>query len=436
MLGVPSATAHATGRQPDRTEPNRTSTRRRRDALLLAGSRGTRAPTLPALRWPPADPHCPPPPMPCHEGTVKLPPHDPPPAVMPSRPTTDAAGKGDPGEPVGSGSRSRGIEHGGPTFGPRKNEYLPYLLVRSNPGDRGARPVTGVFWDRPTSSSRPAPPATAPLMPADRRCRQRRSAHHALRARVEPRTGAGLGRVRGVLLVPPEPRLQLRERTASAPRWSTSATASPAPPTGARSRAAGDRYLTRGCHAIVRCPETWVPTWENGGHECLVVRVFEPFMDAVALTNYDARSTATSASATSPSSRPLRPPPSISLDVGPTAARPRRGGGERRLTRPRCPGSTSRRSRGNPAAAGRGAGRGRPAPAHHRLGPAGELPDSRPNNAGRSSASGNGSTRLRSTADRIPRRGQPRAGEAHVLRVRQRVEGTLVGGYTVVLCKR
>src|SRR5258706_13542061 len=52
---------------------------------------------------------------------------------------------------------------------------------------------------------------------------------------------------------------------------------------------AGDRCLSRGCHAIVRCPVTWMPTWENGGHECLVVRVFEPFTDNVALTNYDAR---------------------------------------------------------------------------------------------------------------------------------------------------
>jgi hypothetical protein len=53
---------------------------------------------------------------------------------------------------------------------------------------------------------------------------------------------------------------------------------------------AGDKYLTRGCHAIVKCPTTWVPTFENNGRECLVVRVFEPFMDPVALTNYDARS--------------------------------------------------------------------------------------------------------------------------------------------------
>jgi hypothetical protein len=32
-----------------------------------------------------------------------------------------------------------------------------------------------------------------------------------------------------------------------------------------------------------------VPTWENNGHECLVVRVFEQFMDSVDPTNYNAR---------------------------------------------------------------------------------------------------------------------------------------------------
>src|SRR5215831_14148184 len=42
----------------------------------------------------------------------------------------------------------------------------------------------------------------------------------------------------------------------------------------------GNTYVTRGCHAIVRCPQTWVALFENGGHECLVVRAFEPMMDS------------------------------------------------------------------------------------------------------------------------------------------------------------
>jgi hypothetical protein len=39
--------------------------------------------------------------------------------------------------------------------------------------------------------------------------------------------------------------------------------------------------LSQGCHAIVRCPESWVPMFENNGHECLVVRVFEPMLDSL-----------------------------------------------------------------------------------------------------------------------------------------------------------
>ena len=35
------------------------------------------------------------------------------------------------------------------------------------------------------------------------------------------------------------------------------------------------------CSQIVKCPQTWVPTFENNGHECLVVRVFEPLLDPV-----------------------------------------------------------------------------------------------------------------------------------------------------------
>src|SRR5439155_16702384 len=33
--------------------------------------------------------------------------------------------------------------------GPRKDMYLPYLFMRANPGDLGARPVVGPFWESP-----------------------------------------------------------------------------------------------------------------------------------------------------------------------------------------------------------------------------------------------------------------------------------------------
>jgi hypothetical protein len=46
------------------------------------------------------------------------------------------------------------------------------------------------------------------------------------------------------------------------------------------------RYMTRGCHAIVRCPNSWLPQYENNGHECLIVRAFEPILDSVPLNQF------------------------------------------------------------------------------------------------------------------------------------------------------
>jgi hypothetical protein len=48
------------------------------------------------------------------------------------------------------------------------------------------------------------------------------------------------------------------------------------------------QWMSQGCHAIVRCPITWIPTFQNNGHECLVVRVFEPILDAVSPSQFSA----------------------------------------------------------------------------------------------------------------------------------------------------
>src|SRR4051812_34882147 len=116
---------------------------------------------------PPTTPPCPPPPYPRHEGAPPLPPPAPPPpgAPLPGGASelpadgrapngrTDAGGDdgkppaGDPTEVNWLRARIHDRVRGGPSFGPRKDEYLPYLVVRSNPSDRGARPVPGVFWE-------------------------------------------------------------------------------------------------------------------------------------------------------------------------------------------------------------------------------------------------------------------------------------------------
>ena len=391
----------------------------------------------------PKRPHCPPPPLPCHERTVTLPPHDPPPTVTtdPGDGDVGRPGKGDPGESGWFGTKVKGFDNGRPSFGPRKNEYMPYLLVRSNPGDRGARPPPGVFWESPdifvasgTTSD------NAPLMPATTAGVATVGSPTTLYAHVwnlgrapvwgafvefswfNPSLGfsyASANRLGSAMI-------DLGDRFTSFPEWRE--TEGPA----------GDRYITRGCHAIVRCPTTWVPSFENGGHECLVVRVFEPFMDAVALTTYDARSdrhigqrNISVVQANSPAELDLL------LDVGPTAS-PGRADIEVSVDDPSTMpwlqlhagmGGVVPRKAVGPLTAGllppTMAGARRVDLAGLALGDRARLLSKR--------------ERFQLGCDRVQiglhAAADLEAGEAHVVRIRQRVEGTLVGGYTAVLVK-
>jgi hypothetical protein len=171
----------------------------------------------------------------------------------------------------------------GPTFGPRIDEHLPYLLMRSTPADQGQRPMQGVFWESPDIFVAAGLDAdTAPLRPPTTAGIARAAAPNTLyahvwnlgrapayRARVEfywfnPSLGISQSDAHliGATWV------DLGNRLAQRADWEEVTT-----PYGS--------WLSRGSHAIVRCPVTWVPTYENGGHECLVVRVFEPFMDGL-----------------------------------------------------------------------------------------------------------------------------------------------------------
>jgi hypothetical protein len=391
----------------------------------------------------PTSAHCPPPPLPCHEGTVNLPPHDPPPDVKTEPPDVDKdrPGKGEPGETGWFGGRVKGILNGQPSFGARKDEYLPYLLVRANPSDRGARALPGVFWESPDIFARPGVPAnTAPLMPPNNAGTPVVGTPTTLYAHVwnlgrapvwgayvefswfNPSLGfnyANANRL-GAAMV------DLGDRFTSFPEWREA--------TGPD----GGKYLTRGCHAIVKCPATWVPTWQNGGHECLVVRVFEQFMDPVALTNYNARidrhigqRNIAVVQAKSPAQLDLL------LDVGYTAV-PGRAEIEVSIDQPDSmpwlqlyagPGGTVPKTAATPPLAGllpptvAGA---------HRIDLSGLSIEQR-----KSFLSDRESFRLGCDPVQIGMHASAdlKKGEAHVVRVRQRVEGTLVGGYTVVLLK-
>src|SRR5206468_10935949 len=41
-------------------------------------------------------------------------------------------------------------------------------------------------------------------------------------------------------------------------------------------------------HVVVKCPEAWIPTFVNGGHECLLVRVWDNPSDLPGQPPFDA----------------------------------------------------------------------------------------------------------------------------------------------------
>lgn len=161
----------------------------------------------------------------------------------------------------------------GPKFGQRKNEYLPYVLIRADAGDRGSRPLTIPFWESPDIFIAPdmkanvapdTPPATGGFAKA--------GVPNTLWAHVW-----NLGR---------SPVYNARVEF----YWFN-------PSMGFNQEAAnliGVTYVDLGsresgnAHRFVKCPETWVPTYVNGGHECLLVRIFEPLTDPLTPAQWDA----------------------------------------------------------------------------------------------------------------------------------------------------
>jgi hypothetical protein len=201
------------------------------------------------------------------------------PPWRPGRPTP-----GSPGELPWFQGKIADIVRNGPTFGPRKDEFLPYLLVRATSGDRGGRPVSDVFWESPDIYVVPGQPAeTAPLRPATTGGVAQANVPNTLYAHVwnlgkAPAYGVrvefwwfdpalGFSRAAGHLVGAAY--LDLGDRFTLYEDW-----VEVDGPSG--------RWLSRGCHAIVRCPQTWVPFYVNNGHECLVVRVGDTVFDPVA----------------------------------------------------------------------------------------------------------------------------------------------------------
>ena len=149
----------------------------------------------------------------------------------------------------------------GPQFGPRKNEFLPYLVVRAFGGDHGARGISVPFWESPDIFVAPNLAAdAAPLIPTTRTGLAQAGAANTLWAHVWNLGRAPVFNAR-VEFYWFDPSLGFSSDSAHL--------------IGVAHVDLGDRTSGR-AHTIVKCPTTWVPTFVNGGHECLVVRCFEP----------------------------------------------------------------------------------------------------------------------------------------------------------------
>jgi hypothetical protein len=161
----------------------------------------------------------------------------------------------------------------GTWVGPRKNLYLPYLFMRANPGDVGTRPVVGPFWESPdVLILAGVDPSTAPPVPPQLGQTALAGEPNTVYAHVwnfgraqapqvvvefywcDPSLGIGAGSVHLI---------------------------------GQTVVSLGARGSGR-AHAVVKCPDAWTPTFLNGGHECLLVRVWDFTSDALGTPPWDA----------------------------------------------------------------------------------------------------------------------------------------------------
>jgi hypothetical protein len=157
--------------------------------------------------------------------------------------------------------------------GQRGDLYLPFLFMRANPGDLGARPVVGPFWESPDILLLSGvEPGQAPAVPPQLGETALAGQPNTLYAHV---WNFGIAQAPSVMVefYWCDPTLGIGPGSAHL--------------IGQATVALGARGSAR-AHAVVRCPEAWVPTFVNGGHECLVVRIWDETSDGIGTPEWDA----------------------------------------------------------------------------------------------------------------------------------------------------
>ena len=157
--------------------------------------------------------------------------------------------------------------------GTRGDLFLPFLFMRANAGDLGARPVVGPFWESPDILLlADTDPAVAPPIPPQLGQTAQAGKPTTLYAHV---WNFGIAQAPNVVV----------EFYWCDPALGINATG--AHLVGVTVVALGARGSGRS-HAVVKCPTPWVPTFVNGGHECLLVRVWDETSDGLGDPPWDA----------------------------------------------------------------------------------------------------------------------------------------------------
>jgi hypothetical protein len=157
--------------------------------------------------------------------------------------------------------------------GTRGDLFLPFLFLRANAGDLGARPVVGAFWESPDILLlADVDPAVAPPIPPELGQTALAGKPTTLYAHV---WNFGIAQAPNVVV----------EFYWCDPRLGINPTGLHL--VGVTTVALGARGSGRS-HAVVKCPTPWYPTFINGGHECLIVRVWDETSDGLGDPPWDA----------------------------------------------------------------------------------------------------------------------------------------------------
>ena len=150
---------------------------------------------------------------------------------------------------------------------------LPFLFLRANPGDTGTRPVVGPFWESPDVYILAGThPSAAPAVPPQLGQTALAGQDNTVYAHV---WNLGLGPAREVIVefYWCDPSLGFN-------------------PVGAHLIGSTVTWLgsrrDADCHKVVKCPTSWLPTFLNGGHECLLVRAWDVAADPLTTPEWDA----------------------------------------------------------------------------------------------------------------------------------------------------